>query len=140
MNSNILGVQSIQRNGAVTFPPIASTPADYYGEGIDYNGSDTFKILQDGLYSLTCVLSLAAGNPAGSTFYVELNRASPVAGTANMGTGGQIVLTRVGFFAAGTTLRIVNGSQHTVTLENSPANHSSTGHLSLFRFADGGVN
>jgi len=74
-----------------------------------------------------------------NTFYIELNGASAVAGTANMGKTGQIALTRVGYFAAGTTIRIVNGSNHPVTLENSSANVSSTGHLALFRFADDGV-
>jgi len=56
-----------------------------------------------------------------------------------MGTTGQITLTRVGYFAAGTTLRIVNISNHAVTLTHAAGNPSCTGHLSLFRFADNGV-
>ena len=139
MNANILGVQNIGHGEAVTFPEDSSSPAHYYGEGIDYNGVDTFTITIAGLYSLTCVLSLDEGNQHGSTFYVELNGSSATAGTANMGTCGQIVLTRVGYFAAGTTLRIVNGSSHTITIANSSANVASSGHLALFKFADAGV-
>ena len=138
INSNILGIQTIPHGGAVVFPPIASTPQDYYAEGIEYDGVDTFKIIYPGLYSLTCVLSLDTDSPD-NTFYIEINKVSPVAGTANMGKTGQIVLTRVGYFTAGTTLRIVNGSGHPVTLSNASMSKSSTGHLALFRFADDGV-
>ena len=52
---------------------------------------------------------------------------------------GEIAITRVGFFSAGTAIRIVNGSAHPVTLRNATRNGSSTGHLSLFRFADNGT-
>jgi len=138
MNANILGTQQIASGDAVQFPDEAETPAHYYGEGIDYNGTDTFTITITGIYSLTCVLSLEDGNPPDNTFYVELN-GSPVAGTANMGASGQITLTRVGMFTAGTEIRIVNGSGHPVIIKNAIGNPSSTGHLSLFRFAHEGV-
>jgi len=131
-------MQIIPSGGTVTFPEISDTPANYYGEGVEYNGYDTFTIKTQGIYSITCVLSLAQGNQHDNTFYIELNGAS-VAGTANMGTSGQITLTRVGFFAADTTIRIINGSSHDVELTNSSTNVNSTGHLSLFRFADAGV-
>jgi len=139
MNANIMGTQHIPSGGAVTFPHESETPAQYYGEGIEYNGTDTFTITMQGLYSLTCVLSLAEGNIPDSTFYVELNHSSPVAGTANMAAHGQIVLTRVGYFAEGATLRIVNGSGHSVTLDHATGNTSSTGHLALYRFAETGI-
>jgi len=116
------------------------SPQQYYAEGIDYDGVETFTITMPGLYSLTCVLSLAAGNPPDNYFYIEINHTSPVAGASNLGTTGQIVLTRVGYFAAGTALRIVNGSNHTGTIANASGSTSSTGHLSLFRFADDGVS
>ena len=138
MNANIIGVQHVDNGYAVTFPQIGDTPANYYGEGVEYNGTDTFTITMTGLYSLTCVLSLADNNQSDNTFYVELN-GSPVAGTANMGASGQITLTRVGMFTAGTEIRIVNGSGHPVIIKNAIGNPSSTGHLSLFRFAHEGV-
>ena len=138
MNANIIGAQSVDPSMSVSFPDVSDTPANYYGEGIEYNEPDIFTINTPGLYSITCVLSLADGNPPDNTFYIELSGRS-VAGTANMGTVGQIVLTRVGFITAGTTIRIVNGSDHTVDLENSAMNVSSTGHLSIFKFADTGV-
>jgi len=138
MNANIMGEQHIDQGNAVTFPLIQDTPHQYYGEGVDYNGTDTFTITMTGLYSLTCVLSLADGNPPDNTFYIELNGA-PVAGTANMGTFGQITLTRVGRLLEGTEIRVINGSGHTVSLENATGNPSSTGHLSLYRFAHEGV-
>jgi len=138
MNANIMGTQAIDIGDAVAFPPESETPGQYYGEGIDYSEPDTFTITIPGIYSLTCVLSLAEGNPDDNTFYIELN-GSPVAGTANMGTCGQITLTRVGYIAAGATIRVVNGSGHLITLTNSSSNISSTGHLSLFKFADTGV-
>lgn len=137
-NSNIIGLQDIPHGGAVTFP-LLSQIGDYYTNGVEYDGIDTFTIVKSGIYSLTCILSLAHSNSQNNTFYIELNNVSPVAGTANLGTEGQIVLTRVGFFAEDTTIRIVNGSGHTVRLENAPINSSSTGHLSIFRFADGGI-
>jgi hypothetical protein len=140
MNSNIIGTQTIPKGGTVKFPPLDSAPKEYYGEGIGYNGTDTFTIKHPGLYSLTCVLSLGANNSPDNCFYIEINGASTVAAAANKGTAGEIVLTRVGYFAAGTTLRIVNGSGHTVTLENASQVSSSTGHLSLFRFADNGID
>jgi hypothetical protein len=43
------------------------------------------------------------------------------------------------YFTAGTTLRVVNGSSHSVTLAPSAVNIESTGHLMLFRFADAGA-
>jgi hypothetical protein len=132
-------VQSIPSGGAVKFPAISETPKEYLANGIEYDGTDTFTIKYAGLYSLTCILSLDVGNPADNTFYIELNKTTPVAGTANLDTTGQIVLTRVGYLEAGTTIRIVNGSGHTVKLCNSAANSSSTGHFSLFRFADDGI-
>jgi len=135
MNSNIKGIQKIPKGGAVTFPPIDETPSQYYGEGIEYNGTDTFRIVYPGLYSLTCVLSLDTDLPD-NAFSIELNNASHVAGTANIGTTGQIVITRVGYYVAGTTIRIINGSGHPVTLSNASNNQNSTGHLALFRFAD----
>ncbi|MCL2397441.1 MAG: hypothetical protein FWC93_05175 [Defluviitaleaceae bacterium] len=137
-NSNIVGTQDVHSGDAVVFPPLSQT-GDYYVNGIEYDGIDTFTITRAGLYSLTCVLSLDNGNPPDNTFYVELNGTSPVAGTANLGNDGQIVLTRVGNFAADTAIRIVNGSNHTVTISNATGNPNSAGHLSLFRFADGGV-
>jgi len=139
INSNIKGKQTIPSGSAVTFPPLNETPTEYLGEGIEYNGSDTFKILYPGLYSITCILSLDVDNQPDNTFYIELNKNSPVAGTSNLGTVGQIVLTRVGYFAAGTTLRIVNGSGHPVKLNHASKNSSGTGHLALFRFADQGI-
>jgi len=137
VNSNIKGIQIIPQGGAVTFPLDSEFPQEYYLEGITYNGTDTFTIVTPGLYSLTCVLSLDTGE-RDNTFYIELNGYA-VAGTANMGTDGQIVLTRVGFVDAGTNVRIVNGSFHDITIANASVNPSSTGHLSLFRFADLGV-
>jgi hypothetical protein len=139
VNSNIKGALSVPDKGAVKFPALSETPGEYYASGIDYDGTDTFTIKYAGLYSLTCVLSLEADNPPDNTFYIELNKTSPVAGTANLWTSGQITLTRVGYFDAGTTIRIVNGSGHAVKLCNSAANGSSTGHFALFRFADDGV-
>jgi len=133
-----MGTQTIPQGGAVEFPPESTTPTQYYANGIDYDDPDTFTILHAGLYSLTCVLSLDTTAPD-NTFYIQLNGVSSVAGTANLGTTGQIVLTRVGFFDEGTTIRIVNGSGHSVTLANATSNTSSTGHLSLFRFADAGI-
>lgn len=138
MNANIMGAQSIDQGDPVSFPDESQTPSQYYGEGIEYEEHYTFTTTLPGLYSITCVLSLADGNLPDNTFYIELN-GSAVAGTANMGNHGQIVLTRVGFIAADTTIRIINGSDHTVDLENSSMNVSSTGHLSIFRFADTGV-
>lgn len=138
MNANIMGAQSVDQGDPVSFPDESETPAQYYGEGIDYEEHYTFTTTMSGLYSITCVLSLANGNPPDNAFYIELN-GNPVAGTANMGNHGQITLTRVGFLAAGTTIRIINGSDHTVDLENSSVNVSSTGHFSIFRFADAGV-
>ena len=138
LNSNIKNRQTINNGGAVTFPSLSETPQEYYANGIEYSGTDTFKIIYPGLYSLTCALSLDTSSPD-NTFYIELNGVSPVAGAASIGTTGQIVLTRVGYFAAGTTLRIVNGSGHPVTLSNASRNLSSTGHLALFRFADDGI-
>ena len=135
MNANIMGTQIIQSGDPVTFPDSVGSPTNYYGEGVDYDGGDTFTITIAGIYSLTCVLSLAEGNPPGSTFYVEYSN-NPVAGTANMGASGQIVLTRVGYFPEGATIRIINGSSHTVTIQNAPENGASTGHFSLFKFAD----
>jgi hypothetical protein len=139
VNSNIKDAQSVAYKSAVKFPRISDTPDEYYANGIEYDGIDTFTIKYSGLYSLTCVLSLDVNNPPENTFYIELNKTSPVAGTANLGTTGQVVLTRVGYFEAGTTIRIVNGSEHTVKLCNAPENGSSTGHLALFRFADDGI-
>lgn len=139
MNANIIGTQNIASGAAVVFPAESETPTHYYGEGVDYDGTDTFTITITGLYSLTCVLSLDEGNQPDNTFLVELNGSHPVSGTANMGTCGQITLTRVGHLSEGTTIRIVNGSDHTVTLNNATANAASTGHFSLFKFADAGV-
>ena len=138
LNSNILGVQDIPSRGAVEFPEI-DDHANYYASGIGYNGIDAFTILQAGLYSLTCVLSLSTNNLPHSHFYIEINGTSPVAGSANMAAQGQVTLTRVGNFTAGTVLRIVNGTNHSVILSNPPESISGTGHLSLFRFADGEV-
>jgi hypothetical protein len=140
VNSNIKDAQSVTNKSAVRFPQMSETPSEYYANGIDYDGTDTFTIKYAGLYSLTCILSLDVGNPADNTFYIELNKTSPVAGTANLSSTGQIVLTRVGYLEAGTTIRIVNGSGHTVKLCNSAVNSSSTGHFSLFRFADDGID
>jgi len=139
LNSNIKGTQIIANGDAVTFPALGEAPGEWYARGIDYDGTDTFTIRYPGLYSLNCVLSLdtTQGN---NTFYIELNGSSAVAGTANKNDIGQIVLTRVGYFAEGTTIRIVNGSGHPVTLSNATANSSSTGHLALFRFADDGLD
>jgi len=139
INSNIKGAQTIPAKGAVKFPALAETPQEYYASGVDYDGVDTITILHSGLYSLTCVLSMDTDLPD-NTFYIEINKTSPVAGAANRGTVGQIVLTRVGYHAAGTTLRIVNGSNHPVKLANATGNLSSTGHLSLFRFAEDGID
>jgi hypothetical protein len=135
VNSNIKNKQTIPPKGAVTFPKIDETPSEWLASGIGYNGADTFEIMYSGLYSITCVLSLDTAL-TNNTFYIELNRASPVAGAANIGTTGEIVLTRVGYFSAGTTIRIVNGSSHAVTIANATDNISSTGHLAMFRFAD----
>jgi len=132
-----MGTQTIANRDAVTFPPESLYPAQYYNSGIDYDGTNTFTITTAGLYSLTCVLSLDTDAPD-NTFYIQVNNVS-VAGAANWGTTGEIVLTRVNYYAAGTTVRIINGSGHPVTLRNATANGSSTGHLSLFRFADDGV-
>jgi hypothetical protein len=139
VNTNIKDVQSVPNKSAVKFPNISETPSEYYANGIEYDGIDTFTIKYAGLYSLTCILSLDVNNPPDNTFYIELNKTSPVAGTANLGTTGQVVLTRVGYFDEGTTIRIVNDSGHAVKLCNAQANGSSTGHLSLFRFADNGI-
>jgi len=139
LNTNVKGLQTLANGEAVTFPTLNETPAEWLARGIEYNGTDTFTIVHPGLYSLTCVLSL--DNDRGdNTFYIQLNGSSPVAGTTNMGQEGQIVLTRVGYFAAGTTIRIVNGSGHAVTLRNATANGSGTGHMSLFRFANDGLD
>jgi hypothetical protein len=139
MNSNICGVQNIPRGGAVTFPGISETPSQYLGEGIQYDGKDTFTVMVAGLYSLTCILSLDKTNQGDNTFYIELNGNTPVAGTANLSQNGQIVLTRVGYFDKGTTLRFINASSHSVQLAPAPTNSCSTGHFSMFRIADGGV-
>ena len=135
VNSNIKGKQIVKDGGAVTFPLKNETPNEYFASGIDYNGVDTFTIKYAGLYSLTCVLSLDT-DKSDNTFYIELNKSIPVASTANMGNKGQLVLTRVGYLAAGTTVRIVNGSGFPVTLSNASSLLNSTGHLALFRFAD----
>jgi hypothetical protein len=137
-NANITGTQVIPDRGAVTFP-LLSQISQYYLNGINYNGTDTFTITHAGIYSLTCALSLNADNVAGSTFLIEINGESTVAPAANLGTVGPIVLIRVGYYAAGTTLRIINGSGHTVTLSYACGLTSNTGHLSLFRFADDGI-
>ena len=140
INSNITGVQVISPGNSVSFPAINLTPQEYYAAGVLYDGVDTFTIMYPGLYSLTCVLSLAeTGGMDDNHFYIELNNVSSVAGSANMGTSGQITLTRVGHFNTNTTIRIINGSAHTVTLAGSARNASSTGHFSMFRFADGEI-
>jgi len=140
INSNITGVQVIPPGNAVSFPAINLTPQEYYAAGVLYDGVDTFTIMHPGLYSLTCVLSLAeTGGVVDNHFYIELNNVSSVAGSANMGASGQITLTRVGNFSKNTTIRIINGSAHTVTLAGSARNSSSTGHFSMFRFADGEI-
>ena len=139
MNSNIMDVQDILTGEAVHFPPLGDTPTEYYGEGIEYNCIDTFTIKTTGLYSLTCVLSIHDATDEDTCFYVELNGTSPVAGTAHLGNSGQLVLNRVGQLLADTTVRIVNGSGHTIKLANATGNTSSTGHFSLFKFADAGV-
>jgi len=138
LNSNVKGTQVINHGGSVTFPPTSEALIEYLANGIEYNGVDTFTIIHSGVYSLTCVLSMNTDRPD-NTFYIELNRTTPVAGAANLDTKGEIVLTRVGFFTAGTTIRIVNNSGHPVTLSNASTNISSTGHLSLFRIADNGI-
>jgi hypothetical protein len=81
----------------------------------------------------------AANAQSGNTFYIEVNKLSTVAGTANLSSAGQIVLTRVGYHAAGTQLRIVNGSAHAVKLVPASTSASSAGHMSLFRFADDAI-
>ena len=136
INSNIKGKQVIPKGGSVKFPPLNEMPQQYYASGIEYDGDDTFTIKFAGIYSLTCVLSLANDNLQDNHFYIELNKTSPVAGSVNLGTMGQVTLTRVGYFATGTTIRIINASRHAVTLSHSAESISSTGHLSLFRFAD----
>jgi hypothetical protein len=138
LNANIIDKQTIPINGAVTFPPPSEYSQQYLTKGIDYNGLDTFTIITPGLYSLTCVLSLAADNPAENCFYIEINKNTRVAGTSNMNASGQLVLTRVGYFEAGTALRIINASNHAVTL-NYAGLPQCSGHLSLFRFADNAV-
>jgi hypothetical protein len=135
VNANIKNKQTIPNKGAVTFPKLNEAPGDWYSSGIGYNGTDTFEIIYPGLYSITCVLSLDT-DMTNNTFYIELNGVSSVAGAANIGKTGEIVLTRVGYFNAGTTIRIVNGSGHPVTIANATENISSTGHLAMFRFAD----
>jgi len=142
LNANIMGKQIIPGGGAVTFPSTSEVPPKYYSEGIDYNGTDTFTIKIPGLYSLTCVLSVYGSPDAAPTdiltFAVELNN-TLTSGTALPASSGQIVLTRVGYFAAGATLRIINASKYSVMLINADENICSTGHLSLFKFADNGV-
>ncbi|MCL2610659.1 MAG: hypothetical protein FWE02_03170 [Defluviitaleaceae bacterium] len=135
-NSNIKGTQIIPKGDSVKFPHPREAVQEYYANGIDYDGFDTFTITAAGLYSLTCVLSLNGNNPPDNYFYIEINKVDQVAGSVNLGTVGQVVLTQVGYYRAGTTLRIVNGSNHDVMLSNSSQNISSTGHLSLFRFGD----
>jgi len=138
MNSNIKGKQVIANGDAVKFPPLGETPGQYHGEGIAYDGIDTFIIKKAGLYSLTCVLSMAEGNPPDNIFSIELN-GTLVAGASHLGTVGEIVLTRVGYYSKDTKLRIINHSGHAVTLFHASASSSSSGHLALFRFADDGV-
>jgi len=138
MNSNIKGKQIIPNGGAVKFPGLSETPGQFHGEGIEYDGEDTFTIKQAGLYSLTCVLSLDNGNLPDNTFNIEID-GNIVAPAANLAGTGEVVLTRVGYYAEGTKLRIINHSGHAVTLNNSSATNSSTGHLALFRFADSGT-
>jgi hypothetical protein len=132
-NANIKETQTIPKGCAVVFPPINETPQQYLASGIDYNGTDTITIKIPGLYSLTCVLCLAENNPGDNFFYVEINHSAHVAGTSNLGTTGQIVLTRVGYFETGTTLRIINASDHTTTLSHATGYSTGTGHISIFR-------
>jgi hypothetical protein len=139
VNSNIKGTQIIANKSAVTFPLLSETPNEYFASGIEYNGVDTFKILHSGLYYLSCVLSVDNDKPD-NVFYIELNKTAPVAAAANMGNKGEIVLVRVGYLEAGTTIRIINDSGHPVTLNHASTTNNSTGHLSLFRFADNAMN
>jgi hypothetical protein len=116
-----------------------SETAHWYANGIGYDGTDTFEILTSGVYSLTCVLSLDDGNPPDSCFYIEVNGTAPVASSSSYATTGQITIIRVGYHVAGTTLRIVNASDHAVTLKTSTRTNSGAGHLSMFAFADNGI-
>lgn len=135
VNSNIRLTQTIPTNGSVKFPDAADT-ANLVIHGIEYNGSDTFTILKPGLYALVCALSLDNNNPSDNVFSIDVNGVL-LAPAANLGQTGPILLNRVNYYTAGSTVRIVNRANHTVVIKNATADFSSAGHLSLYRFADG---
>jgi hypothetical protein len=78
---------------------------------------------------------LADNSQPSDCFYVQINRASLVAGSSNMQGVGQIAINQVAYYDQDTQIRIVNASGHSVMLD-SAGNGDAAGHLSMYRFAD----
>jgi len=136
LNSNI-GPQTIPAKGFV----------ENYGSmalvGIDFDGINTFTVLQPGLYHLQVTLNMATTNAPDSIFSVAIN-GSPVffAPSSNADTGGQISIIRTQRYAAGAQIQIRNNSVSDVEIVNGIPGElptSSAGHICFFRFADGGA-
>ncbi|PFI23089.1 hypothetical protein [Bacillus cereus] len=139
VNGNIDG-QTIASGGAVVFP----LPADTFHlrvTGITYNGTDTFTIIESGLYFIDVTLNYAPGTPVNSTFTVSINGAIGVSPATNADTVGPISVIRVGNYSAGDTVRIINDSPNPVIIANGNSTVGPTlftaGHITFFRFADG---
>lgn len=129
-------------NANIEAQVVAAGAAVTYGSnttaGFTFNGSDTFTASRSGIYALTVVLNLAAGNQAGVSFGVSINGGDFVAPSTNAGTVGQLTVIRVANTAAGSAIRIVNTASVSATLANAPSIGGSAGHLMIFRIADGG--
>ncbi|PGL86539.1 hypothetical protein CN931_06030, partial [Bacillus sp. AFS054943] len=107
VNGNI-DSQTIAIGGAVVYP----LPTDTFHlavTGITYNGTDTFTIIEPGLYFIDVTLNYAPNTPANSTFAVSINGdTNGVAPATNANTLGPISVIRVQNYSAGSTVRIIN--------------------------------
>ncbi|PFA55695.1 hypothetical protein CN402_25690, partial [Bacillus sp. AFS015896] len=141
VNGNI-DSQTIAIGGAVVYP----LPTDTFHlavTGITYNGTDTFTIIEPGLYFIDVTLNYAPNTPANSTFAVSINGdTNGVAPATNANTLGPISVIRVQNYSAGSTVRIINTSPNPVTLANGNGQSGgltlfTAGHIIFYRFADG---
>ena len=96
-----------------------------------------------GIYVIQCVLNLAEGHPAGTVFSIFVNNTTLAAPAATRLSAGPIMIFRVADYGVNATVRIVNNSNHNVSIIEGEgiggSNLGSAGHCIFYRIADRGV-
>ncbi|KAA0781356.1 hypothetical protein DN406_31145 [Bacillus sp. BB56-3] len=139
VNGNIDG-QTIDSGNTIIFP-LPTDTSHLTFTGVSYNGTDTFIIINPGLYYINVTLNYASGTPINSTFSLSINGGIAAAPATNANISGPISVIRVQNYSAGSTVQIINESPNPVTIANGNTQTGLTsftaGHIIFYRFADG---